>query len=102
MKKKINKIQHKIGKHTGYNIYPDGSIEIAPMYQSTINDYHAEVEGIRKVLEIVTQTSEEKMTRLEKAKHEFWVRIKEDVGIDPKDDNWYYNNGKLFRQEEKK
>ena len=73
--------EHRIGKYTGYDIDGD-RISPAPVHVDAMERLREQEVGIRTLLDAVNSYAQRSFAELERQRHEWWVRLSEDLGID--------------------
>jgi hypothetical protein len=102
MRKKENP-NHRMGKQTGYELI-NGEYHIASLYQEQFTALNFKAEGIKSMLNIVTQHASDDLEEIAKQRQKIFNEMADDIGIDLKD-GWNYCNGVLRpvkKPEEKK
>lgn len=88
---------HKNGKRSGYSLPPDGSIGIAPMYSARFDDIISEKAAVSEVLALVTKTAQDRLGAISKRLTALWEELREDIGLDLKQ-QWYYDGEGYLRR----
>ena len=93
-KKNIKYPISKMGKNTGYVEYEDGSIKIAPLYSSQIDNIIISREAVDELLKSVTAQCQKLVIPLVRAQIQFWEEIRNDYGLDFDKIQWAYDGSK--------
>jgi hypothetical protein len=88
--------KHKMGKHCGYSLHKDGSIEVAPGYA----DAMAQIQKDRKVIDELMQSAiracDSLMRPLVERQNKLWDDMLGDYGL-VRSDGWTLSNRILKR-----
>ena len=74
--------KHKQGKYCGYELFEDGSIQIARMYADKMTKILSAELALDILLRAVTKQCHELLIPLSIDKKDFWESVKEDYGLD--------------------
>lgn len=85
---------HKMGKWCGYDLLPDGSIRIAPIYIHDFENISDQRVAVKNVLDSITLQCAAMERSTAKQARELWSRVAEDCGINLAD-GWQLENGVL-------
>ena len=97
--KKRKEDTHKMGKYCGYDVLPNGDIEIAPQYKDEMNTLIRQEVSMDDVLKTIVKAVVEMRDVVSQRKFDWWVKVAEDYGLDMSL-NWLYKNGVLIKQNE--
>src|SRR5580692_777032 len=68
--------KHRMGVRTGYDLYENGDIKVAPMYRDELNAIVANQAGINETLRVVQEQCAKQLNLVHVAKQRFWQFIK--------------------------
>lgn len=74
--------QHKTGKQCGYQLYEDGSIEVAPSYSEIMEKAEMEQRGINSLVAALNENLAKQLQTVERSRKIFWDLVKDDYGLD--------------------
>lgn len=99
-KKEKEDTNHKMGKHTGYYQFEDGSIGIAPRYIDEYKALAAEEQAISDLLAHVMQHCARMQTKVNAQSSRLWDELGEDIGLNYRDFEYSVDMrvGKLMRR----
>ncbi|MFA5407966.1 MAG: hypothetical protein WC343_04250 [Bacilli bacterium] len=89
---------HRAGNRCGYNVLPNKSIEIAPLYKDEMEAIWIEQRAIDSMISAVMQSIAPLNRGLEKRRRDWWTKVFEDYELDG---NFTYDipSGTLSRKE---
>ena len=96
------KTGHMDGKRCGYDVLPDGSIRIAPMYSSQFDNIFDQRVAAQTVLANVTKQCAELERLSAKAIRELWHEVMDDYGLTVKNGGYEYIGDGIIRPLPKK
>jgi hypothetical protein len=74
--------QHKVGKHCGYDLNEDGSIEVAPLYSDRMAKIQEDRAVIDELMKSAMRACEALMRPLVVAQNRLWDELCDDYGLD--------------------
>lgn len=83
--------KHKMGKHCGYELFEDGSIQVAPSHSDRFELAADEQRALDEFLASIARVSQGMADSIAKKKKSFWRGLEEDYGIDL-NGNWTYSS----------
>jgi len=96
VKKNKEEEAHKFGKRCGYELLPDGNMEIAPVHTTAFEEVGAEQKAINVMLQTLTKQCYE-LQKLTSAKSkQVWDRVIDDYSLDIKKFNYSYRDGVII------
>ncbi len=86
------KTTHRMGKVTGYELQ-NGEYHIAPTYVEQFDKLLATAQGIRMMLDVVTEHATKDFEALTVAHKALWDALRDDLGVAFDKGLWAYSNG---------
>lgn len=90
-KKKEKWPQHKSGKYWEYDLYEDGSIQVAPAYYNSFDGAMDQRAGIGELIKFIIEKLNELYQPTSTIEHRFWEQIQEDYDLDYINYSWTYD-----------
>lgn len=81
--------KHLMGKHTGYEVTPDGKYYPAPTWVERFDNLFAERQAIHLLINQVYATAQERLVAVEKQIQKAKFDLIDDLGLDP-EKKWAY------------
>jgi len=97
MAKEKENPNHRMGKTTGYDLI-NGDYHIAPLYQERFAQIALKRQGIREMLDIVTEHAAKDLELLGEETQKLWQELAEDIGIKI-NGGWIYTDGIVSKKE---
>jgi len=92
--------EHRMGVRTGYEVWPDGSIKLAPMWTDRMENLNARELGLREMQQTVIDYVADQFTRIAKERGRWWDDVFADLGmIRGSGERWQYVSGILRKME---
>lgn len=83
---------HKYGKNCGYDVLPDGRIEVAPLYKDEFDILQNEELAVKMLLDSMTNSCHTIMKSITARRKIWWDKVRDDYGLGK---NLSYVGGKI-------
>jgi hypothetical protein len=84
--------RHMMGKMCGYELFEDGSIQIAPSHYQKIDTSRDQEAALQELLAAFTRQCHQLAIPITQLKEVFWQGVKEDYGLDFDKYDYTYNH----------
>ncbi len=94
-KEQDQKTGHQMGKYRGCEVHADGSIQIAPAYETEFDELHNEELAIGDACDNFNDFVFRQRARLRKRGREIWKRLADDYAEFLPDEPLYHTGGRV-------
>ena len=96
--------KHMMGKNCGYELYEDGSIEIAPTHADAFSRADKESKGLRLLVDAINAHLAQQYQHVAALQDAFWEGVKQDYSLDFEKYDYSYRSfdRRISRKEKEK